>query len=260
MPYLWIAKRGYSSKFDLVEVINAILYKLKSGCQWRLLPIGHLFSGEGPSWKTVFHHYRKWCKKEEWQKIYSRILSRYKNRLDLSLSHIDGSHTPVYRGGEKAEYQGRKKRCTTNALFLSDNQGIPLAMSEPQAGNHADLYETDERIDEIAGQLLDANIAVDGLFCDLDAGFDGKDLRSVLISHGIIPNVCPNPRNGGESKEDWLYDEEMYKERWKIERTNAWMDGFKAVLNRFDTTVSSWKGWNFLAFIVIFLKKFHKSN
>lgn len=47
----------------------------------------------------------------------------------------------------------------------------------------------------------------------------------------------------------------MYKERWKIERTNAWIDGFKNVLVRFDTTVSSWKGWNFLAFIVIFLKK-----
>lgn len=260
MPYLSIAKRGYASKFDLIEVVNAILYKLKSGCQWRLLPIGHLFTSEGPSWKTVFHHYRKWCKKEEWQKIYSRILSRNRNRLDLSISHIDGSHTPVYRGGEKAEYQGRKKRCTTNALFFSDNQGIPLAMSEPQAGNHADLYEIEKRVEEIVGQLSEASIAVDGLFCDLDAGFDGKGLRSALISHGITPNVCPNPRNGGDSKEDWLYDEEMYKERWKIERTNAWMDGFKAVLNRFDTTVSSWKGWNFLAFIVIFLKKFHKSN
>ena len=260
MPYLSIAKRGYTSKYDLIEVVNAILYKLKSGCQWRLLPIGHLFSGEGPSWNAVFHHYRKWCKKEEWQKIYSRILNRDKSKLDLSISHIDGSHTPVYRGGEKSEYQGRKKRCTTNALFFSDNQGIPLAMSEPQSGNHADLYEIEERIDEIVCQLLDAEIAVDGLFCDLDAGFDGKELRNALISHGIIPNVCPNPRNGGESKEDWLYDEEMYKERWKIERTNAWMDGFKAVLNRFDTTVSSWKGWNFLAFIVIFLKKFHKSN
>ena len=44
MPYLSIAKRGYASKFDLIEVVNAILYKLKSGCQWRLLPIGHLFS------------------------------------------------------------------------------------------------------------------------------------------------------------------------------------------------------------------------
>lgn len=40
----------------------------------------------------------------------------------------------------------------------------------------------------------------------------------------------------------------------------ASLDGFKAVLNSFDISVSSWKGWNFLAFIVIFLKNFHKSN
>ena len=260
MPYLSIAKRGFTSKFDLVEIVNAILYKLKSGCQWRLLPIGHLFSGELPSWNTVFHHYRKWSVKEEWRRIYSGILNKNKSKLDLSISHIDGSHTPAYRGGEKTEYQGRKKRCTTNALFLSDNQGIPLAMSEPQAGNHADLFEIEDRVDEIISQLCTADIAVDGLFCDLDAGFDGKELRSALISYGIIPNVCPNPRNGGENTEEWLYDEEMYKHRWKIERTNAWMDGFKAVLTRFDTTVSSWKGWNFLAFIVISLKKFHKSN
>lgn len=38
------------------------------------------------------------------------------------------------------------------------------------------------------------------------------------------------------------------------------MDGFKDIHNRFDTTVFSWKGWNFLVFIVIFLKKIHKSN
>lgn len=221
MPYLSIAKRGFSSKFDLVEIVNAILYKLKSGCQWRLLPIGHLFSGELPSWNTVFHHYRKWCKKEEWKSIYSRILKNNKKVLDLSIAHIDGSHTPVYRGGENAEYQGRKKRNTTNALFLCDNQGVPLAMSEPQSGNHSDLYEIEARINELVEQLTDADIRVDGLFCDLDAGFDGKDLRNALISNEIIPNVCPNKRNGGESREDWFYHEEMYKERWKIERTNA---------------------------------------
>ncbi len=91
-------------------------------------------------------------------------------------------------------------------------------------------------------------------FCNIDAGFDGKELRSAMFSHSIIPNVCPNPRNGGEAKEDWLYDEEMEN------RADERLDGFKAVLNRFDISVSSWNGWDFLAFIVIFLKNFHKSN
>ncbi len=199
-------------------------------------------------------------KKDEWRKAYANVLSRNKEVIDLSLLHIDGSHTLALRSGECIEYQERKKRKTTNALFFTDNQGLPLAMSEPQAGNHANLYEIKDRVDEIAEQLMEADIPVDGLFCDLDAGFDGDDLRIALDSHGIISNVCPNRRNGGQVKEERLFDEEMYKERWKIERTNAWIDGFKNVLVRFDTTVSSWEGWTFLAFIVSFLNKNLKSN
>ena len=259
MPYLSVAQRGFVSMFDLVEKVNAILYKLKSGCQWRMLPVGHLFSGKAPSHITVFKHYRKWCRNGDWEYAFSQNLKENKDKVDLSLAHIDGSHTPVCRGGEKAEYQGRKKRNTTNALYLSDRQGLPLAMSEPQAGNHTDLYEIESRIDEIATQLRNAEIPVDGLFANLDAGFDGEKLRIALDSHGIVSNVCPNRRNGADSSEKYFFDEEMYKERWVVERTNAWMDGFKAVLIRFYTTVSSWKGWNYLAFLVIFIKKIHNS-
>lgn len=230
MPRLSVAKNGFISKFDLVEIVNAILYKLKSGCQWRLLPMGHLFSDEIPSWNTVFHHYhyRKWSTKDEWQAVYSRILNNGKMSLDLSLSHIDGSHTPAYRGGEKVEYQGRKKRSTTNALFFTDNQGIPLTMSEPQSDNHADLYNIEKRIDEIVGQLKASDIPVDGLFCDLDAGFDGKEPRRALDSYGIISNVCPNPRKRRGKDRGKLFDEKMYRERWKIERTNAWDGWFQS--------------------------------
>jgi transposase len=39
---------------DLREILNAVFYLLKSGCQWRLLP--HDF----PRWPTVYHYFRKW--------------------------------------------------------------------------------------------------------------------------------------------------------------------------------------------------------
>lgn len=260
IPHLPVAKRGYVCKFDLVEIINAILYKLKTGLQWEFLPIAELFSGEDkPCYQTVFHHYRKWCKAGAWQASFAAIVSRHKSILDLSVSHIDGSHTTATRGGECVEYQGRKKRKTTNALYFTDNQGIPLAMSEPQKGNHDDVFEIEPRVDEMVSQLKECGLEVDGLFNNADAGFDAKSFRVALGSHGIIANVCPNPRHG-EPTEDYLFDPEMYKERWKIERTNAWMDGFRSVRTRFDTTISSWKGWNFLAFIVVFLKKFHNSE
>ncbi len=38
LPYLTTAKRGYTCKGDLCEVIQCILYKLKTGCQWHMIP------------------------------------------------------------------------------------------------------------------------------------------------------------------------------------------------------------------------------
>ena len=36
------------------------------------------------------------------------------------------------------------------------------------------------------------------------------------------------------------------------------MDSYRSVLNRFDTTQTSWEGWNHIAFILILLKKIRK--
>jgi len=35
-------------------------------------------------------------------------------------------------------------------------------------------------------------------------------------------------------------DEQLYKERYAIERTNAWLDSFRSLLHRFDTILYSW--------------------
>ena len=152
-PCLSVAKRGFTSKFDLVEVVNIILYKLKTGCQWHLLSVSHLFSGGCPTWNTVFHHYRKWCKADDWQHTFTELVCSSKDKVDLLLAYIDGSHTPAYRGGEHIAEQGWKMCKTTNALYLVDRNGIPLAMSEPQGGNHNDLYEIENHVDELAKQM-----------------------------------------------------------------------------------------------------------
>ena len=104
-----------------------------------------------------------------------------------------------------------------------------MAMSEPQKGNHADLYEIKESADSIAFQLDRCGISLDGIFNHADAGFDARSFRQALDKYGIIANVCPSTRNG-EPSEEYLFDEVMYKERSVIERTNAWMDSFRSIL------------------------------
>ena len=39
---------------DQYDVFNAVLYLLKSGCQWRMLPEGF------PNWVTVYSYFAKW--------------------------------------------------------------------------------------------------------------------------------------------------------------------------------------------------------
>ena len=107
--------------------------------------------------------------------------------------------------------------------------------------------------------MKEVDISVDGLFINADAGFDSKESRKICGAKGIIANIRPNKSNG-DSDNDHYYDEGLYKQRYAIERTNAWMDGFRSIVNRFDFMVSSWKGFNFLAFIVIGLRKIMKSK
>ena len=120
------------------------------------------------------------------------------------------------------------------------------------------MHEIEHALSEMFHLLEKATVALDGLFINADSGFDPKSFRLTCEKKGVFANVAFNPRNGQNSEYEYLLDEEMYKERYSIERTNAWMDSFRSILNRFDITVSSWEGFNYIAFMVILLKKLDK--
>jgi transposase len=259
VPYIPGTSRGFPPTVPLHEIVNAILFKLKTGIRWAHLPVSPLFEKVALSWQSVCHHYRKWCKGGVWKSCWTKLLERHRASFDLSSVDLDGGHTPAVRGGQGVAYQGRKKRKTTNALYLTDRQGLPLAMSEPVAGNHNDLYDIEVQFEVVTATLEDADIQVDGLFLNADAGFDSKDFRNSCFKKEINANVRFNKRNGDTDRDEY-FDQELYDKRYTVERTNAWMDSYRSLLNRFDTTNESWEGFNYLAFMVIALKKFKNKN
>ena len=99
IPHLPVGKRGFKSKAPVCEIVNCTLYKLKTDIQWKFLPVNHLFSKEKLNYKTVFGHYRNWCKKGAWKEWWIAILSENKSHLDLSSCDFDGSQTPARKGG-----------------------------------------------------------------------------------------------------------------------------------------------------------------
>lgn len=49
------------------EIVNAILYVLRTGCQWRNLP------HDLPPWGTVYTYYRHWRQDGTWRRIHERL-------------------------------------------------------------------------------------------------------------------------------------------------------------------------------------------
>jgi transposase len=91
--YLW-----NNTKVKVYQVVQAILHRLKTGCQWRELPMKQFF-GTKYSWNSVYFHFQKWCKSGSWQKLWKMLLVKFKSVLELSTILLDGTHTPVKRGG-----------------------------------------------------------------------------------------------------------------------------------------------------------------
>jgi putative transposase len=54
---------GRKRTIDLREILNAIFYLIRTGCQWRMLP--HDF----PVWQTVYHYFSCWRKDGTWIKM-----------------------------------------------------------------------------------------------------------------------------------------------------------------------------------------------
>ncbi len=79
--------------------------------------------------------------------------------------------------------------------------------------------------------------------------------RSYCYVNEIFDNIDQNKRNGKSCESNTVFDELLYKTRFVIERTNAWLDAFKAILIRFETKDLHWKSLLLLAFSVILLRK-----
>ena len=54
---------------------------------------------------------------------------------------------------------------------------------------------------------------------------------------------------------DIYFDEELYKNRFKIEQANGWLDGYKDLIMRYEYLDVTWIGMLLLGFISKFLKK-----
>lgn len=91
-----------------------------------------------------------------------------------------------------------------------------------------------------------------------DAGFDSRDNHDRLLFHGLRPVV--KPIHHSKMKEEvWherldAFDQETYKQRFKIERTFAWEDSYRKLSVRYERLECTFLGFQYLAYSMMNLK------
>jgi putative transposase len=93
-------KGGRPPKYDKKEILNAIFYILRTGCQWRYLP--HDF----PCWTTIYKQFQRWRKKNIFEKINYHLTKEIRIKIgrnaNPSVSIVDSqSVKTTEKGGLK---------------------------------------------------------------------------------------------------------------------------------------------------------------
>jgi putative transposase len=66
---------GRPRAVDIRDVVNAVIYVVKSGCDWRMLP--HDF----PQWKIVYHYFDVWKKDGTWKRMHDALRGKLRKKL-----------------------------------------------------------------------------------------------------------------------------------------------------------------------------------
>ena len=102
-----IKSGGRRANYSRREILNAILFVLRSGCQWRMLP------HDLPNWQTVYTYYRNWRLDGSWRRIHEALRKELREgegrHPEASAAIIDSqSAKTTEKGGRGATMRARK--------------------------------------------------------------------------------------------------------------------------------------------------------
>lgn len=221
-------------KQNLRNFIEALIYRIRTGCPWRDLP-----SSFG-NYNSIFKKYSRWCKNSNLLNIFKLV----SENADLEWVFIDGSHVRAHQHSTGIQDQAISKSVGGNS------SKIHLAVDAN--GNPVEFIISDGTTNDVkvAPDLLELLCLEHTEVVCMDKGYDSEKLREQIRernTHANIPKRANTKSNNDHM--DWY----LYKIRHLVENAFARLKQFRGIATRFDKLKRNYEGAVALACIYIWL-------
>ena len=237
-PLLPQPKRGAPRRVNMREVINALRYLNRTGCQWRMLP------HDLPPWENVYYYFSEWRDSGDWERINREL--RIEIRVSVgkesepSAAILDSQSVKATEMSKSRGYDAGKKINGIKRHLLVDTLGMVLAVM---------ILTADVQDRDGARKLLEK---IKAQFPRLqkiwaDGGYAGALLDWVKQFCGWVLEIV--------KRSDTAKGFEVLQHRWIVERTFGWLNRSRRLSKHFEALDSSGEAMIYITMITLMTKR-----